>query len=126
MDVLLSWSDPPMSAVAAARVQPTRWLPVKGLEEVSFVGESRAVVKLVGIEMTTTAECRARQLLLGLTFLSSAPNFPTRIFLLALRSGTRPNTPLEYLFCLCECAPDFEALSRPSGTRDSRVSLAAQ
>jgi hypothetical protein len=40
-----------MSTVAAERVQPTWWLPVKGLEEVSFVGESRAVVKLVGIEI---------------------------------------------------------------------------
>ena len=56
MDVLFSWSDPPVSTVAAARVQPTWWLPVKGLEEVSFVGESRAVVKLVGIEISRSLD----------------------------------------------------------------------
>ncbi len=42
--------------VAAERVQPTRWLPVKGLEEVYFVGESRALVKLVGIEISRSLD----------------------------------------------------------------------
>jgi hypothetical protein len=41
-----------MSTIAALYVQPAWWFPVKSLEEVSFVGESRAVVKLVGIEIS--------------------------------------------------------------------------
>jgi hypothetical protein len=79
-----------VSTVAAERFQPAWWLPAKGLEEVSFVGESRAVVKLIEIEMTTTAECRARQFLLGLTFIASAPNLPTRIFLFSFRRWHSP------------------------------------
>ena len=49
-------SDPPVSTVAAERFQPAWWLPVKGLEEVSFLSESRAVVKLVGIEISRSLD----------------------------------------------------------------------
>jgi hypothetical protein len=45
-----------MSTIAAERVQPAWWFPVKSLEEVSFVGESRAVVKLVGIEISRSLD----------------------------------------------------------------------
>ena len=45
-----------MSTIAAVRVQPAWWFPVKSLEEVSFVGESQAVVKLVGIEISRSLD----------------------------------------------------------------------
>jgi hypothetical protein len=56
----------------------------------------------------------------------SIANLPTRIFPLVSRIDTRPNIPLECLPGLYECAPEFEALSRPLGIRDGRVSLTVQ
>src|SRR5438094_4324470 len=53
-------------------------------------------------------------------------NLPTHTFPLVLRSDSRPNILLEFLHYLYESAPEFEALSRPSGIRDSRVSLTVQ
>ena len=53
-------------------------------------------------------------------------NLPTRIVPLVLRIDTRPSILLEFLPYFYECAPEFEALSRPSEIRDSRVSLTVQ
>src|SRR5947208_16874427 len=73
------------------------------------------------------AKCRARYFRSAIRLLhTNRPNLPTHTFPLVLRSDSRPNILLEFLHYLYESAPEFEALSRPSGIRDSRVSLTVQ